>query len=128
MPATAERAAFVSEEFRSFVWSDPNVQTLYGKVARDTGDTPIDTYFDDMAAVQMMAAERGALLGRHARAFRTKVDHLVDLDGAYAMTAALPGTQIVDDELVANMPAAIVSIEAYDTGAEQTTLASWGVL
>ena len=118
MPATPARIAFVRQEFRSYVWSDAGVQTLYGKVARDTGDQPIDTWFDDMTA----------LLGRHARAFRTKVDELVDLDGAFAMTQALPGAQMVDGELFANLACAVVSIESYDTGAEQTTLATWGVL
>lgn len=128
MPATPDRIAFVREEFRSFVWSDPSVQSLYGKVARDTGATPVDTFFDDMSAVQAMALERGALLGRHARAFMTKVDELVDLDADFAMEDGLPGVRLVDDELAADLACAVVGIQSYDTGAEQTILASWGII
>jgi hypothetical protein len=124
LPATPSRIAFVLEEFRSATWSDPAVQTMYGKVARDTGDAPIDTFFDDMAAVQIMVDERGALLGAHARAFRTKVDGAIDL----AFLSALPGARVIDDELVADMNCAVVAIESYDTGGDQTVLATWGTI
>ncbi|WP_334656714.1 hypothetical protein [Sphingomonas panaciterrae] len=124
MPATPQRIAFVLEEFRSTTWSDPAVQTMYGKVARDTGDAPIDTYFDDVSAVQAMANERGALLGAHSRAFRTRVDGTLALD----FLSALPGARMIDDELVADMDTAVVAIESYDTGTEQTTLATWGTI
>lgn len=126
MPATAARAAFVAEELRSAVWQDPSVQALYGKVARDTADSPIDTYFDSMADVQTMANERGALLGAHVRAFRLQLADLVDLDGDFSLATALPGARVRIEEAVADMACAIVSIESYDTAAETTTLALWG--
>lgn len=128
MPATPERIAFVQQDFRSAVWTDPSMQALYGKVARDTGPAPVDTFFDDMAAVEAMVQERGAILGKHARAFVTKVDELVDLSGPFAFATALPGVRVIDPELVADLACAAVSIQSYDTGAEQTVLASWGVL
>ena len=128
MPATPERAAFVQTEFRSAVWQDPTVLAQYGRVARDTGDAPIETYFDSIDHVQIMANERGALLGSHSRAFRTKVGILVELEGNFAMSQLLPGIHVRDDELVADMDCACVSIESYDTDAGQTTFVTWGVI
>jgi len=126
MPATPERAAFVQSEFRSAVWEDPAVLAQYGRVARDTADAPVETFFDSMDHVQIMVDERGALLGTHSRAFRTKVGTLVDLDGDFAMGHLLPGIHVRDDELVADMDAACVSIESYDIDAGQTTFVTWG--
>ena len=128
MPATPARAEFVVQEFRSVVRSDSAVLAQYGKVARDTGDTPIDTFFDSMADVATMANERGALLGGHARAFRVTVNGLIDLDGAFAMTDALPGAHLRDAELVADLDCVVTTIEAYDTAADQTVLSIWGTV
>jgi hypothetical protein len=127
MPATAARAGFVLEEFRSFVWENPNVRSLYGKVARDTKDQPIPTFFDNMSSVEAVALERAALLGQHSRAFRVSVGQLMDLDADLAMQDALPGASIASDELSANFGCAVIAIDSYDTEADRTTLTLWGV-
>lgn len=126
MPATSARAAFVQEEYRSAVWSDADVRTIYGKVARDTKDAPIPTFFDDIADVQAMVDERGALLGGHARAFRVTVGQLMDLSNDLDMRLVLPGAHLKADELVADLDTAVFAIEAYDTEREQTVLGLWG--
>lgn len=126
MPATPARAAFVSEEYRSAVFQNTSIKSLYGKVARDTLDAPIDTFFDDVSAVQSRVNERGALLEKHARAFRLQLAAPVDIDGVFAIDDLLPGATIKSDELVLNMTCAVVAIEAYDTGTGQATVAVWG--
>ncbi|WP_374139375.1 hypothetical protein [Sphingomonas sp.] len=128
MPATPARAAFVSEEYRSAVYQNTGIKTLYGKVARDTLDAPIDTYFDDVSAVQTMVNERGALLEKHARAFRLQIGAPVDIGGVFAINNLLPGATVKSDELLANMSCAVVAIEAYDTGTGQATVAVWGAI
>lgn len=128
MPATPARAEFVAQEFRSATWSDSGVRTLYGKVARDTGDSPIQTFFDNVADAQVLADERGALLGAHARAFRVRIAGLMDLDTDLDMSTVLPAATLIDDVQVANMAVVVANIESYDTADEQTVLAVWGTL
>ena len=128
MPATPTEAAYVQQEFRSAIWESATVLALYGKVARDTGDAPIDTFFDSVADVQTMVNERGALLGAHSRAFRVQIGRLVDLGGDYAMSSLLPGAHVTDTELVADMDCAVTNIESYNTESGQTTVAAWGII
>lgn len=128
MPATPTRAAFVNEQWRSVVRQNDTVRAIYGKSARDTRDEPIETYFDNIADVQAIASQRGALLEGHARAFRVQIGGLVDLNEAFAMTQALPGVQVVSSELGVSMAAAVVSIDAYDTANDRTTITVWGVI
>lgn len=128
MPATPARSTFVQQQFRSLVWKSDRVLAQYGKVARDTAESPIDTFFDDMSAVQIMLDERAAILGRHARAFRVQLGTLIDLSGDYALNQALPGVHIKADELVADVDCAVVAIENYDAGSGKTTIAAWGAV
>jgi hypothetical protein len=128
MPATPERAAFVAQGFRSAVWSNSTIRDMYGKVARDTGDQPIETYFDDMSAVQAMVNERGALLGGHARAFKVRIGALLDLEGDLDMATVLPAAHLTADELVADLACAVAAVDSYDTGNGQTTLTLWGTV
>lgn len=127
MPATPARAAFVQEGFRSAVWRNSAVRDLYGKVARDTKDAPIPTFFDNIADVEAQVEERGALLGQHARAFKVRIGVLVDLDADLDFSQTLPSAALVADELVADFPVAISTIESYDTQGESTTLTAWGI-
>ena len=128
MPATPARAAFVSEEYRSATWTNDGNRTLYGKVARDTLDQPVDTFFDDISAVQTMVNERGALIGQHARAFRVAIGVGVDIEGALAIDDVLPCATVKSNDLVANMTCAVVAIESYDTGTGQAVVAVWGAI
>lgn len=122
---TPERAAFVQEEFRSVTWESVEIKTLYGKVARDTKDDPIITYFDNEADCYLIAQERGQILGSHARRFKVTVNAiLTEADLGFAL--ALPGAHLIDDELVADLDVAVASIETVDFNTGQTTLMVWG--
>lgn len=123
--ATPTRAAFVQQQFRSLVWESAVVRELYGKVARDTKDDPIPTFFDLEEDCYAIAKERGEILGSHARRFRVTVDAiLTESDLPFALT--LPGAHLVDDELAADMDVAIASIDNVDFSTGQTTLIVWG--
>lgn len=126
MPATAERAAFAKEEFRSAVWKNDNVRNLYGKVARDTKDQPVVSFFDDKDDAQALIEERGALLGVHARRFRPVIDDVIT-DADLGMALAVPAATLIDDDLVADMDVAIVGIEV-DFDAERSTIQVWGTI
>lgn len=127
MPATAARAGFVLEEYRSIVWENPNVRTLYGKVARDTKDQPVPTFFDNMSSVQAIVNERAALLGQHARGFRVTVGKLIDLEITADMQESLPGARVESNELAASFDCAVIAIDSYDTENDRTVLTTWGI-
>lgn len=127
MPATAERAAFVKEEYRSVTFKNEGVLLLYGKVARDTKDAPVVSYFDAVADAFVLDQERGAVLGTHARRFRVVVQDILtedDLD----MATEPPTARLIDDDLVADMDVAIVGIESVDFDLNRTTLVVWGTI
>jgi len=128
MPATPTRIAFVEQQFRSLAWTNPAVTTAYGKVARDTKDQPVATFFSNMTDVHAVLSERAALLGCHARAFHIRTGQLLDLQADLDMRQGLPGGHVISDELVVDMDGAIVSIDPYDTDAQQLTVAVWGTL
>jgi hypothetical protein len=127
MPATPARAAFVQESYRSAVWRNSAVRDLYGKVARDTKDEPIPTFFDDIDDVQTMVDERGVLLGQHARAFRVKIGALMDMTNDLDFSQTLPAAALLADELAADFACAVPAVESYDTGNDVTTLSVWGI-
>lgn len=127
MPATAERAAFVAEQFRSATWESQQVKDLYGRVARDTKDEPYESFFDDPLDAQKMLNERGLLIGSHARRFRTTIGKVL-LESDLDLSQAVPSATIIDDDLVANMTAAIVAVESIDLDDEKTVLNLWGVI
>ena len=127
MPATGARAAFVLEAFRSFTWENPNVRAIYGKVARDTKDQPIPTFFDDMTSVEAVARERAALLGQHARAFQATIGALADLGGQLDMQQALPPARIESSELAASFDCVVSAVNAYETEGERTVITLWGI-
>ncbi len=61
MPATAERAAFASREYRYDTIEDATIRAAHPG-ARDTGDRPRASFFDDLAAAAAVNAERAGLL------------------------------------------------------------------
>ena len=89
MPATPSRIAFVEQQFRSLAWTNPAVTTAYGKVARDTKDQPVATFFSNMTDVHAVLSERAALLGCHARAFHIRTGQLLDLQADLDMGQGL---------------------------------------
>jgi predicted metal-dependent HD superfamily phosphohydrolase len=125
MPVTPERAAFVQEEFRSVVVKSTPVRDAYGKVARDTKDVPIATFFDNRADALVIAEERLAILGSHGRRFRVVVNEILT-ESDLQFATDLPGAHLVDSELVADMDVAIASIDSVDFQEGKTTLIVWG--
>jgi hypothetical protein len=127
MAASAERAAFVQQEFRSSTWSSEQVKEWYGKVARDTKDNPFVSYFSNLTDADKYLLERGQLLGRHARRFRTTVDQLLseaDID----FSTVIPGMTLVDTDLAVNMIVSTIAIESLDLEDERTVLNFWAIV
>lgn len=126
MPATPERAAFSAEEYRIRTWESQGVRDLYGRVARNTEDVPIESFFADPNHAQVMLNERGLLIGGHARRFRTTVDQLLlasDLD----VSQIAPSVTLIDEELVVeDLVVAVVGIDSVDFETGRTTLSLWG--
>lgn len=127
MPATPERIAFIEQPYRSAVWESEDVRTWYGKVARDTKDEPFTSFFDEVTDAQRYVNERGFLLGSHARRFRTTIDGIL-LEDQIDLSQTMPGVQLIDDELVADMIAAVAAIESVDFDNERTILNTWGLV
>lgn len=126
MPATPARISFVVQPYRSALASDAGVLARYGPSARDTGATPVPTYFDDMGDTQAMVNERFALLKADRRKFTVEVAGIVSFTGALDFSQTVPSVQIVDDEKKANFAGAIVGIASVDYDAAKTTIVVWG--
>ena len=126
MPATPARIAFVSAEFRTYVASDAAIKTRYGPTSRDTGNAPVETFFDTLSDVQAMADERFALLKADRRKFAVRTVGLLDFSGGADFSQHTPAATLIDDEKNASMGVAIVGIPALDYDAERTTLTVWG--
>jgi hypothetical protein len=127
MPATAARIAYVTEAARSVVWTDTGVKTSYGKAARDTLAQPIETFFDDVADAQVIADERGAILGAHARRFTVTTTGLLDFITALPLTPTLPGVHLDDTEKVVDMDCVITGVTSLDYETEKSAVPLWGV-
>ncbi len=61
MPATTARAAFASREYRYDTIEDAAIRATHPD-ARDTGERPRASFFDDLAAAAAVNAERATLL------------------------------------------------------------------
>lgn len=125
MTATAARIGFVTQEFRTVVASDAAVKTKYGSKARDTGEDVIESFFDDTADAEIMAAERLALLSPDRRRFLLDVNETLSFTGDLDFTQSTPAVNVIDDERSADHDAAIVEI-GVDFGKYATTLVTWG--
>lgn len=127
MPATPARAEFVSQAFRTEKWEDPAIKAMYGKSARDTKDEVVETFFDELSAVQTRLDERSPILGGHARRFVVDVAELID-PALIDFDTDLPGALLIDDEKLANLNTVVTSVDAYDFETETTKLAVWGIV
>lgn len=125
MPATSARAAFIQTAFRSVVAGpDSAVVTKYGGKARDTKDSPIETFFDTESDAQAMVNERLTLLKADRRRF--KADIQGEATGlALNPTQTTPAVTLIDDERMANFAGAVVGI-TIDFAKEKTSLEIWG--
>lgn len=125
MTATASRIGFVLQATRNVVASDSAVKTKYGELARDTGDTPVETFFDSTTDAQAMANERLTLLKADRRRFRQEVRGIQSFTGALDYSQTTPAVAVIDDERSASHNAAIVELSvSYGDG--KTTLQTWG--
>lgn len=124
MPATPAIIGFCTAEVRiATAGPDSSVAAKYGNAARVT-EEPIETFFDSMDDVKQTADERLILLKGDRRKFQVKVQgEETGLGLTYA--PATPVAQFIDDERMANMPAAIVEFGVdFETG--KTALVLWG--
>lgn len=125
MPATAARIGFITQEFRNVAASDAAVKTLYGELARDTGEDPVETFFDSTADAQAMADERLVLLKADRRRFRMEAKGVQSFTGTLDFSQVTPAATVIDDERAANHSAAIVEV-SVDLGGDKTTFVTWG--
>lgn len=126
MPATPARIAFLSEQYRSAVSLDAAIKARYGSAARDTADKPVPTFFDTVADTQAMDDERFALLKADRRKFTVTIADVVSFTGALDFTQVVPTLTLVDDEKLANLPAALVGIPSLDYESGKSTVTVWG--
>ena len=125
MPATTSRIAFITQQYRSAVAGpDSGVATKYGNLARDTKDTPVESFFESEADAGLMATERLNLLKADRRYFKpTVVDAATGLGLDYSQVT--PTATYIDDERQFNAAVAIVAVQV-DLGSERTMLEVWG--
>jgi hypothetical protein len=126
MPATPARIAFIAQAYRSVSALDAAIKARYGAAARDTAATPVPTFFDTVADTQAMCDERFALLKADRRKFTVAVGDVLSFTGGLDFSQVVPTFTVVDDEKVANLPAALVGIESVDYETGKTTLTVWG--
>lgn len=125
MVATAARIAFVTQEFRTVVSKNDTVHTNYGKVARDTKQDIVETFFEDRADAQAIDDERLSLLSPDRRRFRHEVNDVLSFTGTLDYSQATPAATVIDDERSANHAAAIVEL-GIKFEDDKTTLTTWG--
>lgn len=124
MPATTARIAFVSQEFRTVLRTDSGVTTKYGSLARNSGENPVETFFDDEADATAMATERFALLKGDRRLFTVEIAAALDFAGIFAFNLAAPAVTLIDDEKGVSGTYAVTAIDGSTRGT--TTLKLWG--
>jgi hypothetical protein len=122
--ATASRIGFITSEFRLATASEPDVVAKYGTAARDTPQ-PLESFFDDPAHAQVMAAERLTLLGGDRRRFVVICSGIHALPSVLQTSPLLPVARVVDQERSADLAAAIVEI-GIDFENDRTTFGPWG--
>ena len=124
MPATAARAQFIRQQFRS-VTNGPvtAVVTAFGDLARRTSE-PIETFFEHADDAQDMCDERIALQSAQRRRLAMQVSgEATGLGISY--TATSPTVTMIDDDRLINK-AALISELSIDFGKETTQFELWG--
>ncbi|GER00937.1 hypothetical protein JCM17845_15600 [Iodidimonas gelatinilytica] len=118
MPASPDRAAFATRDMRLVTQQDPEIRTTHPD-ARDTGDRPRVSFFDDLAQAQAVNAERAVLLMALPQRLSVSVSSaLIDLPGP----DAAPCARLSDAELHLSEVDFIVSRMAVDLEAGTTAL------
>jgi hypothetical protein len=124
MPATAATIGFCTAEARiATVGPDSGVVTKYGDAARFT-EEPVETYFDSMDDVAVIAADRLTLLKADRRRFQAEVSG-EDVGLGLTFKPSTPVATFIDDERQASMPVAIVEF-GIDLERGRTALVMWG--
>lgn len=124
MPATAARAQFIRQQFRS-VTNGPasGVVTAWGDLSRKTTE-PIPTFFESSADAQSICDERMALLSASRRRMSLVVSgEATGLSIAYS--TASPVATVIDDDRLLNTAMLFAEI-GIDFGSETTKLELWG--
>lgn len=124
MPATAARATFIKNEYRT-VNNGPNatVVTKYGDTARRSKEA-IPTFFETEADAQAMCDERMTLLSADRRRFQNTISGESTGLGIAYVTGS-PTVAIIDDDRSASHNAVISEI-TIDFTNETTKIESWG--
>lgn len=124
MPATAARAQFIRQEFRS-VTNGPvtAVETAWGSLARRTS-APIETFFEVEADAQDICDERISLLSASRRRFTQQIQGEATGMGLSYITAS-PCATVKDSDRLMDGPALVSEIQ-IDFGKEVTQLELWG--
>jgi hypothetical protein len=127
MPATQDRAEFISSEFRiAKSGPDAAVVSKYGSKARKTNQ-PIPSFFEDREDAEAVQAMRHSLLSGDRRRFVATISgETSGLD--IAMLSDPPTVTLVDEvpgEAMFNAP--VIVCEAYISFKSETTrLEVWG--
>lgn len=124
MSATAARAQFIRQQFRS-VTNGPvsGVVTAWGDLARKTTE-PIPTFFETSADAQTICDERMTLLSASRRRMTQEVQG-EDVGLGIDYTTSSPTATVIDDDRL--LDAAMLFAEiGINFGTEKTTLETWG--
>ena len=124
MPATAARAAFIAEEFRTVKNDNTTMQTRYGALARQSDD-PVPTFFDSVTDAQTVCDERMTLLATERRLFKVNVRGVEEVL-ALAYASASPVVSFVDPERGITKTVLVSEINAIDFAKDQCVLTVWG--
>lgn len=124
MPATAARAAFIKEEYRTVNnGPDSGVVTKYGDLARKSKEA-IPTFFETEADAQAMCDERMTLLSADRRRFQQTISgEATGLGVSYILGS--PTVRIIDDDRDA-LHLSIISELTIDFTNETTRIETWG--
>lgn len=125
MTATAARIGFITLANRSVSVSDATAASEFGDDARDTKDSPVTSYFNNLDDAEDMLDERMLLVGVKRRRFITHIAGVEDIAGDFDYSEETPTVNIVDSEKAADLDCAVVEI-GLDLKTNKTILGSWG--
>jgi hypothetical protein len=125
MTATPGRIGFVIHQFREVRVEYAGIQTRYGKDARDTGEEPVETFFETVDDADVIARDRFTLLKRDSRRFKQDVNRIVSLAGDLDYSQVTPTARVIDTRREADH-LGVVSAFTIDLGARRTGFETWG--
>lgn len=120
MPALDTDIAAATRDVVTATWSSATIAARYPS-ARDGSVQPARAYFDSVADAQVVANQRGALIGTERRRFAVAVEEVLAIDP----TTGLPQARVIDGEqaLDATMLAARIEV---DLEQERTSIEVFG--